>query len=90
MKAATGKLILMHDGEKVFQSTPPVKAATGEHMADRTDTIFQSTPPVKAATGAVVDNIAPVLISIHAAREGGDLPAFGCRRRRRDFNPRRP
>ena len=38
---------------------------------------FQSTPPVKAATETTkrVRGVAP--ISIHAAREGGDLPNFG-------------
>ena len=56
----------------VFQSTPPVKAATvmTAHTAD--DGLFQSTPPVKAATSiqTVYGNLTE--ISIHAAREGGD------------------
>ena len=33
---------------------------------------FQSTPPVKAATSNPAEIIFQVLISIHAAREGGD------------------
>ncbi len=33
---------------------------------------FQPTPPVKAATGALPDIITAIVISIHAAREGGD------------------
>ena len=38
----------------VFQSTPPVKAATSFPAKLRLSTIFQSTPPVKAATCAPV------------------------------------
>ena len=34
---------------------------------------FQSTPPVKAATEALQFNCVGLLISIHAAREGGDF-----------------
>ena len=33
-----------------FQSTPPVKAATGEKAVSKFPIWFQSTPPVKAAT----------------------------------------
>ena len=33
---------------------------------------FQSTPPVKAATAAQYLDTRTLLISIHAAREGGD------------------
>ena len=41
----------------------------------RWSTIFQSTPPVKAATYALAVYIVKKdKISIHAAREGGDLP----------------
>ena len=38
--------------------------------------VFQSTPPVKAATRKAEGNTVPSLISIHAAREGGD--GGGC------------
>ncbi len=34
--------------------------------------IFQSTPPVKAATCILLHRACAALISIHAAREGGD------------------
>ena len=37
---------------------------------------FQSTPPVKAATPILVSISNMSLISIHAAREGGDCVAF--------------
>ena len=36
--------------ELLFQSTPPVKAATKAIRGERIKNIFQSTPPVKAAT----------------------------------------
>ena len=34
--------------------------------------IFQSTPPVKAATYSRIRSRKRIIISIHAAREGGD------------------
>ena len=37
---------------------------------------FQSTPPVKAATRAKFLRAKTYIISIHAAREGGDLDAY--------------
>ena len=37
------------------------------------ETVFQSTPPVKAATCGMCLYTAITAISIHAAREGGDL-----------------
>ena len=57
-----------------FQSTPPVKAATVLHMSVRPKSqLFQSTPPVKAATEYKGDIAVILSISIHAAREGGDV-----------------
>ena len=55
-----------------FQSTPPVKAATQLEINGKKLRIFQSTPPVKAATTDGSDEYARIMISIHAAREGGD------------------
>ena len=75
----------------LFQSTPPVKAATLT-LADWEAGVlgFQSTPPVKAATDGVSRTDKILIISIHAAREGGDcLRAHGIARQV-DFNPRRP
>ena len=58
----------------VFQSTPPVKAATSDAQRDTFERlIFQSTPPVKAATIESALNALILAISIHAAREGGDV-----------------
>ena len=52
--------------------------------------VFQSTPPVKAAT--VESSLLPLcaVISIHAAREGGDGGAKNRWSPAPDFNPRRP
>ena len=59
-----------------FQSTPPVKAATVLGGHTNSPEVFQSTPPVKAATQRHRRRDSPQAISIHAAREGGDLLAF--------------
>ena len=72
VKAATIN-IRPRRGICVFQSTPPVKAATiflgKQYLGQK----FQSTPPVKAATSAAQYlDTRTLLISIHAAREGGD------------------
>ena len=55
-----------------FQSTPPVKAATYYTKEQKMEKIFQSTPPVKAATVIAAAFASVLVISIHAAREGGD------------------
>ena len=50
-----------------------MKAATVRSMGDDSDDmIFQSTPPVKAATCNASRVLPTIIISIHAAREGGD------------------
>ena len=57
----------------VFQSTPPVKAATICPLRVYNKGMkFQSTPPVKAATMRSSCHFRIYAISIHAAREGGD------------------
>ena len=56
----------------LFQSTPPVKAATLTAAVSLKAGEFQSTPPVKAATLSEYIVLPPKNISIHAAREGGD------------------
>ena len=55
-----------------FQSTPPVKAATFRFYMTPSEFEFQSTPPVKAATSYDTYEKVKKVISIHAAREGGD------------------
>ena len=56
----------------IFQSTPPVKAATLCRLQIIVTITFQSTPPVKAATTLMRAPQVTEWISIHAAREGGD------------------
>ena len=60
----------------IFQSTPPVKAATQQVDTAERFKQFQSTPPVKAATRVREYYAFPDEISIHAAREGGDVLDF--------------
>ena len=74
----------------LFQSTPPVKAATFIGDIRSCNIKFQSTPPVKAATlyGSIIPS--NFLISIHAAREGGDSSIVIRRSYICNFNPRRP
>ena len=60
-----------------------MKAATAKTYADTQDEAFQSTPPVKAATEWTADDTGVTKISIHAAREGGDLLFWICTQARR-------
>ena len=53
-------------------------------------TLFQSTPPVKAATVIAAAFASVLVISIHAAREGGDGIINVLPKSTKDFNPRRP
>ena len=75
---------------KRFQSTPPVKAATPKPFPPPANRKFQSTPPVKAATKLSYLAIRGEGISIHAAREGGDVGGLLLNLILLDFNPRRP
>ena len=75
---------------KIFQSTPPVKAATPFARSSPPPTAFQSTPPVKAATSELNEIMRPLKISIHAAREGGDYTPSLKTEPTIHFNPRRP
>ena len=73
-----------------FQSTPPVKAATGHLRLPPVSNGFQSTPPVKAATRLGTVLKCSLRISIHAAREGGDVLLDDGVLCGTYFNPRRP
>ena len=72
MKAATCRLCGAKTVYILFQSTPPVKAATMLRVRQCLIWVFQSTPPVKAATLPETYFACCAFISIHAAREGGD------------------
>ena len=50
-----------------------MKAATKYMVEAQAHFQFQSTPPVKAATSELLSINCPADISIHAAREGGDV-----------------
>ena len=52
--------------------------------------MFQSAPPVRAATNASGLLSGASLVSIRAAREGGDFHLAGLLGRALCFNPRRP
>ena len=56
-----------------------MKAATATFVFPVPISIFQSTPPVKAATIRFIVAYGVVVISIHAAREGGDSPSYSPR-----------
>ena len=53
-----------------------MKAATQSRFRRLRTGRFQSTPPVKAATGIAVATYSNDGISIHAAREGGDVGEY--------------
>ena len=89
-----------------------MKAATALHFPPKNLFIFQSTPPVKAATPCqpllgfrfaisihaareggdvfAVDKLGFAVISIHAAREGGDSLRVSARGRRPQFQSTPP
>ena len=102
-----------HRAAIVFQSTPPARAATlyrdirdrrragfnprrprgRRHRpspASRLLALFQSTPPARAATKDGTLRRVRHLVSIHAARAGGDQVRSEVSTRPRCFNPRRP
>ncbi len=73
----------------MFQSAPPVKAATHPLNAPTVMLQFQSAPPVKAATHYHRDGQLSHRVSIRAAGEGGDNSAATVHPSGSGFNPRR-
>ena len=73
-----------------FQSTPPARAATGNQPHARHRARFQSTPPARAATILAREPRHVRVVSIHAAREGGDETIPAASAPKQSFNPRRP
>ncbi len=67
-----------------------MKAATISEDFKRVIKVFQSTPPVKAATPDNAFKRQAVFISIHAAREGGDLRVRRFRRPQLQFQSTPP
>ena len=74
-----------------FQSTPPARGATSAPVASAGIlNRFQSTPPARGATVLQAEFFRPVLISIHAPREGGDGVGRNPEGVSGYFNPRPP
>ena len=84
------KSTLLVDEYSSFQSTPPAKAATKGASLPAGTATFQSTPPAKAATCAAGRSRSRSMVSIHAAREGGDRSRPPTPAASAGFNPRRP
>ena len=57
-----------------FQSTHPVRGATGLMVSEGRSSAFQSTHPVRGATDMTPAELKTLRISIHAPREGCDRP----------------
>ena len=74
MKAATAWQRLRH-APVLFQSTPPVKAATLPFVGDMKQQRISIHAAREGGDAGVYDDNCPDLISIHAAREGGDYKA---------------
>ena len=73
-----------------FQSTPPARAATSYPGTGVSPSLFQSTPPARAATRNIPCSSCTRTVSIHAAREGGDVVGAVDATGLFCFNPRRP
>ena len=81
---------LSSDHPLEFQSTLPVRGATGADMLIALVLVFQSTLPVRGATKEPGDAPLGQAISIHAPREGSDIPPWPTPRPWPYFNPRSP
>ena len=82
--------VVSTEKSQIFQSTPPVKAATLVSIlclviSEISIHAAREGGDVVAASAATASTI-----SIHAAREGGDHFATGINVGCKDFNPRRP
>ena len=74
MKAATTMVLKRYDG-LLFQSTPPVKAATVDGLYTGEYTIISIHAAREGGDRMPENGLAAMQISIHAAREGGDNAA---------------
>ena len=73
-----------------FQSTPPVKAATGLINGRLSSESISIHAAREGGDVQPAKEFAPEQISIHAAREGGDTTARIFSKLNEYFNPRRP
>ena len=77
--------------ERQFQSTPPARGGGKMSLHNpQIAPIFQSTPPARGGDVVAAFTALDADISIHAPREGGDIPGDRRRRHLSDFNPRPP
>ena len=77
--------------ERLFQSTPPARGATALYrQAQRQHFDFNPRPPRGGRPYSPVREPRPLVISIHAPREGGDAAAFAPAMSAANFNPRPP
>ena len=74
----------------MFQSTLPARGATNGLITPQRYSKFQSTLPARGATEPAVYHAAPVIVSIHAPREGSDIFALYLIVSTCCFNPRSP
>ena len=73
-----------------FQSTRPMRGATGGAYVGLNYETFQSTRPMRGATTPVADAAAAAAISIHAPHAGRDLHFRRVVSHQDNFNPRAP
>ena len=74
----------------LFQSTPPVKAATNDCRRQEGKKQISIHAAREGGDPVIIALYNDVFISIHAAREGGDGKAKALYAKWDDFNPRRP
>ena len=75
---------------EIFQSTPPVKAATFGGGNSGVQTMISIHAAREGGDDTGVTKEGAFGISIHAAREGGDFWRQSYLRKAGHFNPRRP
>ncbi len=81
----------MSRDKAIFQSTRPMRGATGRPLSPCADTLrFQSTRPMRGATVPVCDRRLCVVISIHAPHAGRDVLYTAHNAGTGHFNPRAP
>ena len=73
-----------------FNPRPPRGGRPNAGISTKADAKFQSTPPARGATSGSRIHFSETKISIHAPREGGDVPEMVLLTPETYFNPRPP
>ena len=89
MRGATDDLT-KYKADAEFQSTRPMRGATGLVDAEFKGQAFQSTRPMRGATQQENQHREHSSISIHAPHAGRDFQSWLSPRSFLDFNPRAP